>query len=57
MFHSYSRKEGKENAPTQYWLQVYHAYLEGDTYYRTDGTRIKGLADGPLTPAEATPAF
>lgn len=34
-------------------FQVYHTYLEDDVWHRTDGSRIKGLHEGPLTPAEA----
>lgn len=31
---------------------VYFTFLKGGNFYRADGTRIKSLMDGPLTPAD-----
>ena len=46
-----------EAHPRNYPNSLYHAYYKGGKLYRTDGTFISNLADGPITPASATRIF
>lgn len=46
-----------EGHPRNYDNSVYHASYRAGRFQRSDGGDIKALADGPLTPAEATRIF
>ena len=42
-----------EAHPRNFGNSIYYADYRGGSFYKVDGTKIKDLADGPLTPAEA----
>lgn len=46
-----------EGHPRNFDNSLYHAYYRDGAFFRTDATKIKDLADGPVTPAEATRIF
>ncbi len=46
-----------EGHPRNFDNSLYHASYRDGAFYRTDGTRIKAVTDGPITPREATRIF
>jgi hypothetical protein len=46
-----------EGHPRDFDNSVYHAFYRDGAFHRSDGSRIKAVADGPITPAEATRIF
>jgi hypothetical protein len=46
-----------EGHPRDFDNSVYHAFYRDGAFHRSDGSRIKAVADGPITPAEATRVF
>ncbi|MFC1757188.1 BNR-4 repeat-containing protein [Planctomycetota bacterium] len=46
-----------EGHPRNFNNSLFHAYYRNGAYHRSDGTRVKAVTDGPITPAEATKIF
>ncbi len=48
-----------EGHPNEYapGTGIYHAYYRGGNLYRSDGTMIAALGDGPIAPRQATQVF
>ena len=46
-----------EGHPRDFSNSLYHAYFRNGVFYRSDGTRVKAVSDGPISPAEATRIF
>ena len=46
-----------ESHPRFWDCSIYHAYFENGKVYRSDGTLIRDLKDGPIHPTEATRIF
>lgn len=46
-----------EAHPRNFGNSIYYAEFRDGAFFRADGTRIKALADGPLTPAETERIF
>ena len=46
-----------ESHPRFWDCSIYHAYFENGKVYRSDGTLIRDLKDGPIHPTEATRVF
>jgi hypothetical protein len=46
-----------EHHPHNFANSIYHAYIEHDKIFKTDGTFIKNLSVGPISPEEGTKIF
>ncbi|MCA9047143.1 MAG: BNR-4 repeat-containing protein [Planctomycetaceae bacterium] len=46
-----------EGHPRNFDNSLYHAFYRDDAFFRSDGTRIKSVNEGPVIPAEATKIF
>ena len=46
-----------EGHPRDFDNSLYHAYFRDGVFFRTDGSKIKDIDDGPITPTEATRIF
>ena len=46
-----------EHHPRDFNNSIYHAYFENGKLYRSDGSFIKNLSDGPMQPDEGTKIF
>ena len=46
-----------EGHPRDFDNSLYHAFYRAGAFYRSDGSRIKAVTDGALTPSEASKIF
>lgn len=46
-----------EGHPRDYDNSIYHAFYRDGAYHKSDGTVVRPVTDGPITPAEATVVF
>ncbi|MBN2031256.1 BNR-4 repeat-containing protein [bacterium] len=46
-----------EHHPRNFNNSIYHAYIENDTLFQSDGSFIKALSDGPMSPSDGTRIF
>ena len=46
-----------EHHPHNFNNSIYHAYIENNKLYRSDGSLIKNLSEGPMAPSDGTRIF